>query len=157
MRHAPVVTHPVGRTPALAWALAGLWLAGGLAVLAWLALAPSGPGHGWRVAVLLAAQLATGGGLWHFWRTQTARTLSFDGDRWYLRTPGTADIVAARVRVALDGQRFALLRLHAPAGGVWLWAEAGGQPARWHRLRCALYSPANQRPPSDVTDGPPPP
>ncbi|MDO5086267.1 MAG: hypothetical protein Q4D74_01500 [Comamonadaceae bacterium] len=160
MRHAPAVTHPVGRTAALAAVLAGLCLAGGAAALAWLAWAAPGASHGWRAAVLLAAWLASGGGLWRFWRQQTPRELCFDGNAWQLKANGTTSIGASRVRVALDAQRFALLRLEKPADGricgIWLWAEAGRHAASWHRLRCALYSPANQRLPSDVTDGFPP-
>ena len=52
-----------------------------------------------------------GGGLWRFWRQQTPRELAFDGQGWLLREPGRPDQAVSRVQVALDGQRFLLLRL----------------------------------------------
>jgi hypothetical protein len=43
--------------------------------------------------------------------------------------------------VHLDLQRHFMLRLRGTDGtGSWLWAEAATDPARWHALRCAVYS-----------------
>jgi hypothetical protein len=133
---APPVTWPVGRTPRLAWLLAGLWLAGAGAVLG--AFFPASVYHG----ALLAVSVALSGiACLMFWRGQAPRTLGWDGERWSLQPGDASDEMQARVR--MDLQRLMLLRLEAPQGrAIWLWAEAGRDPARWHLLRCALYSPA---------------
>ncbi len=69
------------------------------------------------------------------------------GERWLLHTPGTEPDrggEGAGVEVRLDAQRWLLLRFRDPAeaGAHWLWAQASHDPARWHLLRCALYSAA---------------
>jgi hypothetical protein len=41
----------------------------------------------------------------------------------------------------MDLQRAVLLSFEQPVRRrIWLWAEAGRDPVRWHLLRCALYS-----------------
>jgi hypothetical protein len=140
---APAVTHPVGRTPRLAWLLAGLWLAGAVAVLGAFFSAPALIQHELFVMLLLASVLFSGGACLAFWRSQRARQLRWDGERWSLEpdsASGDGDAVWPRVRV--DLQRALLLSFEQPPSRrpAWLWAEAGQDLARWHLLRCALYS-----------------
>ncbi|WP_137896431.1 hypothetical protein [Ramlibacter sp. 2FC] len=145
MHSAPSVTYPVGRSRFLALLLLSLWLAGaGVAGLWWRA--PGG--QGWRLALVLAALLLAAGLAWRFWRSLAALALCWDGHSWRLRA-GAPDMaapeLAGRLSVQLDLQRHLLLCLHGrPEDGrpaqLWLWAEAKADPARWHALRCAVYS-----------------
>lgn len=142
MTDAPAVTYPVGRTPALAWLLAGLWLAGALLTLAlwWTPRAPLG---GLAGGLLLGSLVAVGVVLFGFWRGQRARSLIWDGACWGLRE-GAAESANddTRVEVRLDVQHALLLCYHDPrrARPLWLWAQASSDARRWHLLRCALYS-----------------
>jgi hypothetical protein len=141
---APPVTYPVGRTPRLAWLLAGLWLAGAAAVLgAWMS-APSL--RGWEAVGLIASVAVGAVACLAFWRSQRARKLMWDGERWSLQPASETVDELARPQVRMDFQRAMLLNL-APSGSrrpvwrpIWLWAEAALDPAGWHLLRCALYS-----------------
>jgi hypothetical protein len=134
---APPVTYPVGRTPRLAGLLAVLWLAG-LAAVGWAFFSAPASAHRELMAIGLAASVALSGlACLAFWRGQPARALTWDGERWSL---GDGELQA---RVSMDAQRLMLLHLQSPSGRpIWLWAEAGRDPARWHLLRCALYSAA---------------
>jgi hypothetical protein len=97
----------------------------------WLALAVMVP------AVGLAASL---------WRVVPV-SLKFDGSNWLLWNPdrdGTEPIVAD-VEVCLDLGVWMLLRFSpaAETAGVrsrWLPVQRGAVGARWHALRCAVYS-----------------
>ncbi|MDR1968186.1 MAG: hypothetical protein LBQ32_05770 [Burkholderiaceae bacterium] len=140
---APSVIHPVGRTPRLAWSLAGLWLAGVAAVFGALFSAPALIQHVFFAVLLAASVLLSGGACLAFWRSQRARQLLWDGERWSLAPDGgSGSGEAARPRVRIDLQRALLLSLESPLlrRPIWLWAEAGHDLARWHLLRCALYS-----------------
>jgi hypothetical protein len=138
------VTYPVGRTLRLAWALAGLWLAGVTAVV-WALFSGSALMHRPSGAVFLAASIVVAGlACLTFWRSQRARMLLWDGERWSLE-PGNDDGYSemARLQVRMDLQQAMLLSFEDPYAGrrrIWLWAEAAHHPVRWHLLRCALYS-----------------
>lgn len=141
---APPVRYPVGRTPRLATLLAALWLLGvGAAVLVLFdhpALVYKAP----AAIVLVVFLVLAGGGLWQFWRHQRPRTLIWDGAIWMLEPSDGSDRGdAAHPQVRLDLQFIMLLRLYVPGHRpVWLWCEAAHDPARWHLLRCAIYSSA---------------
>ena len=142
-RNAPPVTYPVGRTPRLAWALAGLWLAGAAAVF-WTFFWILALVHQGYTAIFLGVSVVMSGGLClAFWRGQRARLLVWDGERWSLE-PGSGGEYgdAARPRVRMDLQHTLLLAFEMPSSRrpIWLWAEAAHDPMRWHLLRCALYS-----------------
>ncbi|QTD43861.1 hypothetical protein [Ottowia testudinis] len=82
----------------------------------------------------------------NFWRHQRARTLRWDGECWFVGAPVEAVEMGgegAQVLLRLDAQRWMLLWFQPASGarGCWLWAQARNDPARWHLLRCALYSP----------------
>ena len=142
MTDAPAVTYPVGRTPALALLLVGLWSAGALVALVMVGL-PGAPLGGWAGGLLLGSLLASAWGLWDFWRGQKARRLVWDGANWGLREDAAEFLDdEARVEVRLDVQRALLLSYRDPsrARPLWLWAQASSDAGRWHLLRCALYS-----------------
>ena len=138
---APPVTYPVGRTPRLAWLLAGLWLVGAAAVFWALFSAPALMQQASEAILLIASVVFSGMACGMFWRSQPPRSLVWDGARWGL---GPEPGEGARLHVRMDLQRVMLLCLQAPPARrpVWLWAEAAHDAARWHLLRCALYSSA---------------
>ena len=140
--NAPAVAYPVGRTPALAWWLAGLWLAG-VAAVGWALFSAPALAHRWLAALLAVASiLVCAGACLAFWRGQRARTLLWDGERWSLEPDsGGGQGEEARLHARMDLQRVMLLSLSPPHGRrqTWLWAVAAHDPARWHLLRCALY------------------
>ena len=143
-RDAPPVTYPVGRSPRLAWALGGLWLAGVAAASGALVSVLARPGQGHAAAAALLASVAVSGlACLAFWRSQRARTLLWDGERWRLE-PGDDCGEPARLHARMDLQRALLLSLEQPPARrrTWLWAERARDPLRWHLLRCALYSSA---------------
>lgn len=162
MHNAPSVTYPVGRSRFLGAWLVLLWLAGaGVAGLWWR----SPGGHGWRLALVLAALALAAALAGRLWRSLGAQDLCWNGSTWQLQARGTAapaHEVQGSLRVHLDLQRRLLLCLQAaPAQGRasrhWLWAEAAADPARWHALRCAVYSRAMTDPRTGPEAGAAPP
>lgn len=150
MQHAPAVTYRVGKSASLRHALLALWLLGLPPALFMLfqALALEEIARAAIISVAICAivWLLTGLALWQFWARQGDRSLRWDGAQWWLegleqRATGPDDR-PGQVTVRLDLQRRLLLRWRADAGGRsrWLWADAGTDCARWHLLRCALYS-----------------
>ena len=138
---APPVTYPVGRTPRLAGLLIGLWLVGASAVFYALISAPALVQKAPAAILLVASIIFSGAACWMFWCSQPPRSLVWDGEHWGLDSEPDE---AARSHVRLDLQHVMLLCLEAPPARrpVWLWAEAAHDAARWHLLRCALYSSA---------------
>lgn len=158
MSEVPAVAYPTGRSYRLGVGLAGLWLAGAVAVLAWcLHQAASQEISAWRIWVLMLALVLTGVTLFFFWRSQTPRRLVFDGDQWHLTGGDLPPRPVEPIHVAIlwDAQRCMLLRWpssgHRGLSALWLWVDASIDPYRWHLLRCALYSPAN-RPHAEIID-----
>jgi toxin CptA len=140
MHSAPSVTYPVGRSRFLGQLLILGWLAGaGAGVVLWRF-------HGissWRLVVMAVALTLSGGLAWWLWRHLPDRCLRWDGQTWRLLASAQDSNAgqAARLAVRLDLQRHLLLRLRSLDGvECWLWAEATADPARWHALRCAVYS-----------------
>jgi toxin CptA len=140
MHSAPSVTYPVGRSRFLGQLLILGWLAGaGAGVVLWRFHGVSG----WRLMVIAVALTLSGGLAWRFWRGLPDRQLRWDGQTWRLLVSESQASAgpAARLAVHLDLQRHLMLRLRGTDGtGSWLWAEAATDPARWHALRCAVYS-----------------
>lgn len=151
MRSAPSVSYPVGRSRLGVCWLAGLWLAGLAAGLAWLI---PGPVDGWRAAVWAAALAGCAVWAWRWGAGQARGRLIWDGSAWHWRGGCGADDGAGSpdadqaltLSVRLDLQRLLLVRCHAPASSSarprWLWLERGADAAHWLAMRRAVYSPA---------------
>ena len=142
--HAPPVRYPAGRSSFLAWPLTLLGLVGatlaGVAAVQGLRGAP--------LALLTGTLLAAGAFGWSGWRAlRNQGELHWDGAAWYLEFPAAADERPGTVSVQLDLQSHLLLRWRPAAGerrgGHWLWLDARQEPAHWHAVRCAVYSPAS--------------
>jgi hypothetical protein len=123
------------------WALRILWLLSAAVVALW-AIGRAEP------ASLSVAVLTGIFSLWGTWCTMQPRhwTLRWDGETWSLAFD--ADSRAPRVgnvSVSLDLEAALLLTFSSADGQrashVWLPVTRSGQPAQWHALRCALYSP----------------
>ena len=148
MADVPPVSYPVGRSAALAGVLAlPLLLAAALA--AWACFDAKAGAHIGPTAIVLIVSVALAvAAACHFWRRQPLRTLHWDGSEWRLgegtaAAAGDASAAATCVQVRADAQRWLLLWYPAAGDrrGQWLWAQASSDPARWHLLRSALYSP----------------
>ena len=144
MLGAPAVTHPTGRTPLLAALLLGAWLLGGAGAL-WVLGGPSGaPVTSWKAVPLAGTLLLAAIGLLGLWRSQPPRVLAWDGAQWRVRPAGalSLDGPALDLQVRLDLQSALLLRAQDVDSGrdFWLWAQDRSDSARWHLLRCALFS-----------------
>jgi hypothetical protein len=132
----------------------GVWRAciGGLAAMglasmaAWAAARD--PSFGWPVSAMLVA-----GGFWFLavvislLRTPPV-SLRWDGSVWYLGEPetGAVDMTAGDLRVIIDLGPWMLLRFATtlPNGrtlATWLPVQRRGLEAKWHGLRCSVYSP----------------
>jgi hypothetical protein len=154
---APPVRHPVGGTRLLAGLLLLVWLAGLSAALAVALAAGAQALSGTGLLVLAIATVLVGLGLGHFWHQQRRRELVWDGGSWRLLEGGREQPLAD-IEVRLDLQRALLLRCAGRLGPRWLWAQADARErARWHLLRCALYSesPPSSQPvsPSETASG----
>lgn len=150
MHAAPSVNYPVGRSRFAGALLAGAWLLGTLALLAWTLQAQS---PGWRQ--LAASLLLAGCGvaaLAGWWRSP-AGILAWDGAGWRWTATGRPD-EAGQPELALDLQSHLLLRW-TPAAGQrrWLWAMRDAAPSHWNALRRAIYSRSN----TAAAQGPEPP
>lgn len=142
----PPVSHAVGRSVRLAALLAAPWLLGAgcaaYAVHLGSARVPSLALAGILVCALAFSAVT----LALFWWRQSPGQLAWDGAQWRLQNE-TRDRhcdawVLSGVEVRLDLQTALLLQAWRSGRrrGVWLWAEANDDRARWHLLRCALYS-----------------
>ena len=154
MRAAPAVA--VTACPGLARAV--LRLLSGLAVgVTALWALQRGDGLAATITSLVVAGVACL--LWRD-RRASAQCLKWDGVDWWLAEPvDAAEPRAGKVAVALDLDRWLLLRFRAdrlevPAPGPrtrWLALQRHEHPAEGHALRCALYSPAAS---SSASEGP---
>jgi hypothetical protein len=140
------VTYPVGRSRFLVRALIVLWSAGAAVTLSWAAAEGA---LGWRLAVAAGLVLVSGLAAWRTWRNGAQGFLRWDGVDWRFGESRTGDDPTCQVTVALDFQGDLLLAVrpqerpdrHARTPR-WLWLERRHDPARWHALRCAVYSAA---------------
>ncbi|MGE8321281.1 MAG: hypothetical protein ACN6O3_21225 [Comamonas sp.] len=143
---APGLLRPQGY-PAVAGRHLRRWIAilGALPLVVLAAWAAGGEGWSWRVALAALLWLACWcwalAGVGHPAPTQ----LYWDGAAWWLRAPGQppAALAVAQLRVAMDGQRWLLLRLRLDGGRIrWLVLHGAANPAAWLELRRCLYSSA---------------
>lgn len=141
MRAAPAVSLKSSDSGAWLWALRALWLLSA-AVTAFWAIERGEP------VSMLVASLTWVCAFWAAWQTRRPRhwTLRWDGETWSLAFD--ADSRGPRlgnVTVSLDLETALLLTFSSADGQrasrVWLPLTRSGQPAQWHVLRCALYSP----------------
>lgn len=144
MTGAPPVSHPVGRSLLLGFLLLLAWSLGAGAAAWALTAASLRLAWPWAALVLLGPAVLAGLALVVFWRGQRRSRLDWDGRLWRLASidrTGQGQSLG-RVELRLDLQRALLLRAQASTGGrvIWLWAQSTGDRARWHGLRCALYS-----------------
>ncbi|MCX7659572.1 MAG: hypothetical protein N2040_03340 [Caldimonas manganoxidans] len=138
-RTAPPVTVVVVRHTW--WRAAVLALAG----VGWLALGAWAVAHrgAWAVAALgPALLLSLWGVLGRHWR-RPGFVLRWDGQCWHWREPERRHECRGRATVRIDLGAWMLLQLvpHQGRGTVWLPLQRAGLEARWHALRCAVYSP----------------
>ncbi|MEY2892496.1 MAG: hypothetical protein RJA98_2404 [Pseudomonadota bacterium] len=162
MRAAPALQ--VTLTHDTAWRLGGWLLAGfsSAVLMTWAHFTARATLQGWpwAVAVLMCAVLLA---LTRPWRRHAPVQLRWDGQAWHAGPIGPAgsEPWSGQLTVALDLGGWMLLRLsdppppaeHLPA---WLAAARHQQPAAWHPLRCAVYSPRPQRAPDAMEPGPAP-
>jgi toxin CptA len=141
MHSAPSVTYPVGRSSFAAAVLWVIWLLAAAVTALWWAQART---PGWRVAMAWLLLLATGLGAGAAWRRSAAGTLHWDGEGWSWPTAGGAR--AQALEVALDLQRWMLVRWNGGRGAHWLWLERSRCAERWDDLRRAVYSRARPEP-----------
>lgn len=136
MHSAPPVSYPVGRSRFAAVTLASLWLLGVLAAIFWWAQAQA-PG---ALPVGGVALLLVGVGAFAAWSWVHAPCgeLSWDGESWNWTIAGRAD--TGTLEVALDLQRWLLLRWSAGRAVRWLWVERAGRSQHWDDVRRAVYS-----------------
>lgn len=90
----------------------------------------------WRGAVPLATSL----GAACVWRLASTPpwTLQWDGAQWAFGAPHTT-LHTARVGVAIDLDRWLLLRVDVGPQHHWLALSQADHRPVWHGLRCALY------------------
>lgn len=146
MRAAPAVELTVA--PDLFWrvAVSLLAAAAGAGLMGWALLLP-GP-LPWRLAVPAACLPWL---LWlvgREWRAPPLQ-LRWDGQGWCWREAGAlpqAPEHSGSVDVIADFGAWMLLRLRPSCVAPRRWLAIGrtAQPARWHALRCAVYSPTPQ-------------
>jgi len=103
----------------------------------------------WAPAIWLALLLPIVS--WQAWRLAAVapRRLQFDGDAWWLGTPGRAPQPCRRLEVVFDFETWLLLRVDV---GRWRYLPIARHQAGadWGRLRATLYAAR----PAPEADGP---
>jgi hypothetical protein len=101
------------------------------------------------LALVLAAGFAAGLG----WKNAPVGQLRWDGQDWCWESRDYQLGMPARdIAVALDFQRFVLLRLkNHNHTTLWLWASRSAMPERWLDLRRAVH--ARRRPIAEPAPG----
>jgi hypothetical protein len=161
MRTAPALQ--VTLTNDAAWRVAH-WLLAGLAsavLITWAQLTAraSLQWWPWAVAIPVCVSLLA---ITRPWRRHDPVQLRWDGQAWHAGPVGPAgsEPWSGQLTVALDLGAWMLMHLHAPnppaAMPAWLAVSRRSQPAAWHPLRCAVYSPRPQRAPDAMEPGPAP-
>ncbi|MBX3586572.1 MAG: hypothetical protein KF796_08000 [Ramlibacter sp.] len=136
MHNAPSVTYPVGRSRFSAGLMAIVWCAGLAATGAWALQAGE---TGWRLGLMVAVVLLSGGWALHAHHTAPAGLLRWDGQAWSWRGPAPQDEAGQPV-VALDLQRWLLLRWTGGRHSRWFWLARASAPAQWRALRRAVHA-----------------
>lgn len=141
MRAAPAVSVKGSDSGVWLWALRVLWLLSAAITALW-AIERAEP------VSLSAAALTWMFALWGAWCTRRPRhwTLRWDGETWSLAFDADPSVQRlGNVTVSLDLETALLLNFSSAGrqrtSDVWLPLTRSGQPAQWHALRCALYSP----------------
>jgi hypothetical protein len=143
MRASPACQVVLERFGVWRGAVLALALLAMLCVATWLARREP-PIPLWMLGAAAAAVVAMIALLYSLWRIP-ARHLRWDGQVWLLAEPAGRPTgeVAGELTVVIDLGPWMLLRF-APGGStraVWLPAQRRGLEAKWHALRCAVYSP----------------
>jgi len=142
MHSAPSVTYPVGRSPFAGTVLLLIWLVGAVTVVLWWSLVMEGS---WRhVLAVLAVCTCAAFAARQWWLTPEG-VLSWDGETWTWEAPGGSQ--AGSPEVAVDLQRWMLLRWAANNAVRWLWLERSRCGERWDDVRRAVYSRARPEAP----------
>ncbi|AVS73510.1 hypothetical protein [Paracidovorax cattleyae] len=146
----PVLRHPAGAEQRVRGWVLGASLAG---LAAWAAWAFCGSGaSAWTAACGLALWSGVSMQGWRAASRWSSGVLAWDGLLWSLDRGRAYPPVCGRLEVALDLQRFLLVRIVGQDGrNAWLGLEPGRHAAGWLTLRRAVYSrprrePAAQRP-----------
>ncbi|MCW5649663.1 MAG: hypothetical protein KIS62_07960 [Ramlibacter sp.] len=128
--------------------MAILWCAGLVAACVWGVQAGQA---GWRLGVMAACVVASGAWALRAHSAAPQGVLSWDGQAWAWR-PGSAAEEAGRPVVALDLQRWLLLRWTLAGGERWLWLGRAQAPAQWRALRRAVHARARSAAPDPAGD-----
>lgn len=103
-------------------------------------------GEGWSYRTILAGLLWLGCWCWAIVSIDclVPALLYWDGSAWWLRGRGQPPVMLAVVdlRIAMDGQRWLLLRVRLDNRRVarWLVLRAVASPGAWLEMRRCLYS-----------------
>ena len=152
MHAAPPVTYPVARSPRAALLVLLASGAGLAALAAWLVQSDS---PGWRQGLAGAVWLVATAWATIAWALSPRGSIAWSGTDWCWTPAGAPRGRAGELALALDFQSFFLARWEPPGGGgVWLWLERQGDPARWNALRRAVYSRARIAAPQGATRPP---
>jgi hypothetical protein len=90
------------------------------------------------MAAAIVCMLTAGAVALRGWIRSPAGVLAWNGEGWTWKGEGVAE--PGEPECVLDLQRTMLLHWAAHARSRWLWAERGGEAARWDDLRRAVYS-----------------
>ncbi|AVS61277.1 hypothetical protein C8241_05700 [Paracidovorax avenae] len=151
---APVLRHPAGAGHRVrSWVL-GAGLAGFVACSAWALLGSGGSARTAACGLMLWSWILLQG--WHAVSRWPSGVLAWDGLLWSLDRGRAHPPVCGRLEVALDLQRFLLVRLVGQDGRrAWLGLEPGRHAAGWAALRRAVYSRPRREPAAQGPTMPP--
>ena len=146
MHNAPLVQYPVGRFAWAVWCCAVLGVTAAL-LTGWLfyvdQLSPRWTlFSGGLVGLVAVVWLRSS------WRAPQLAWLVWDGQgwQWWLDEDGQEVQHLCSLSVQADFQQVLLLhvtseaRAHRATFQKWVWLYKGFAPAKWHGLRCAVYS-----------------
>jgi len=98
-------------------------------------------GFSWRQGLCFFTLFVAGLLAYLVWKNSPQGSLRWATFNWVWTDPYLHE-TEGQVHVRLDWQRGLLLYFIPVQGrGLWLWVSASTQPARWHDLRRAVYSP----------------
>ena len=141
MHSAPSVSFPVGRSRFASRLVAGVWLLGAAAFVAWCL---EYSGAGWRTAALVVLLLVAGLGVRRATRAGEGSLLKWDGQLW--SCSGKLCFGNATMTPQLDFQSLMLVRLQEQGRRTaWLWLDRAFDPTRWLDLRRAVHASAAVR------------
>ncbi|WP_353235093.1 hypothetical protein [Diaphorobacter ruginosibacter] len=139
--HPPVVQFSARRS---AWAgyLIAMLAVTGLAVLgAWLAQTADHPLAGARLGVAAGLWLSATSGALHWWWTNPAAMLHWNGQQWTMAGAG-GDALPVELEVLMDFQSYLLIQAWSQGrvrSRSWFLLERKTDPQSWPALRRAVY------------------